>query len=747
MVVPFQQGIDPNFDTDGYLFPAPAKVTKAQQDEEEEDREVDQEDEEEDTMDGTSTGYVISDEANPTIDTSRVTALMKRLTRRDLKLADGFGVRDWRQIQAALDTEFIHSALARVEEGQPAEINVGALQATHSGRTDVLHYGGQGLVINTVGVNVYRGSSDDHQLYFGLTPRPPREKWGGVTTPVQSSALPRSRQRASEMALEGLMKVYKSGMWLSSEQEEATISVLEGRFHNLVCVLGTGSGKTGLIVIPAKMEDHLDHQMTTIVIVPTVALAEDLVRTCREKDVCCIQYDAAFPYLHAPVVVVIADTATSEGFILYVRRLFDRKRLSRVIFDECHAIEMDADYRDKFRKLRRLEFGVQNVFLSATLPPTQYARFLRFCQIKEETTRLIRARTNRLRMRYQVRVVNDTQEALAREINSMEWEGCTKGMVFSRTTKEAEIFAARLGTLCSTVYHSHLPGKEENLQAWIDGKYHVMVATSGLGLGVNVQKVSNVFHLGLPYKMSDFVQQSGRAGRAGEDVRSTIFITQREIKGLGQRLREGGIPHDEAAAIEMILTSGCRRLIISAFMDGVDEKVGCQDLDGAVHCDNCERSHDDIQQEDGFENEVLNWESSSVAAPTPLPLGGNRKRARTEERRESAGLTAPWMSTVRENLTSGEPETEPMSMSMDEDDVPGIPQIRFDNNDFGTGSDEDYEDPDWLDAVNEYSPTRVPVNGSQIRQAAIVDEYEEDMVTIERIRELQEGLEVECRWC
>jgi hypothetical protein len=36
----------------------------------------------------------VTDEANPTMDTTRVTALMKRLTRRDLKLAEGFGVRD-----------------------------------------------------------------------------------------------------------------------------------------------------------------------------------------------------------------------------------------------------------------------------------------------------------------------------------------------------------------------------------------------------------------------------------------------------------------------------------------------------------------------------------------------------------------------------------------------------------------------------------------------------------------------------
>jgi superfamily II DNA/RNA helicase len=75
----------------------------------------------------------------------------------------------------------------------------------------------------------------------------------------------------------------------------------------LICILGTGSGKTGLIIIPEVMEDNAE-KMTTIVIVPTVELAADIVRTCTNKNVDCIRYDRACTFMHAPtVVVVIAD--------------------------------------------------------------------------------------------------------------------------------------------------------------------------------------------------------------------------------------------------------------------------------------------------------------------------------------------------------------------------------------------------------------------------------------------------------
>jgi superfamily II DNA helicase RecQ len=159
----------------------------------------------------------------------------------------------------------------------------------------------------------------------------------------------------------------------------------------------------------------------------------------------------------------------NSGFNLYVRRSFDRKRLSRVVFDECHTILQDADFRAKFRKLRCLEFGVQNVYLTATMPPSQGSRFLSFCRLKQETTLVIRALTNRPYMQYEVRVVEDVQAALAKEILGMKWEDGDKGIVFCGTVNETEGFSKKLGPMCSTAYHAHLKEKEENLQAWIDG--------------------------------------------------------------------------------------------------------------------------------------------------------------------------------------------------------------------------------------------------------------------------------------
>jgi hypothetical protein len=99
--------------------------------------------------------------------------------------------------------------------------------------------------------------------------------------------------------------------------------------------------------------------MTTIVIVPTVALAGDIVRTCKEKNVGCIQYGSCIPVSLCPCRRRCRRDCHHGDLHPLLPSII---RLSRVVFDECHAIEMDADYGEKFRKLRRLEYGVQNEY-------------------------------------------------------------------------------------------------------------------------------------------------------------------------------------------------------------------------------------------------------------------------------------------------------------------------------------------------------------------------------------------------
>ncbi|KAJ9653324.1 hypothetical protein H2201_009152 [Coniosporium apollinis] len=78
--------------------------------------------------------------------------------------------------------------------------------------------------------------------------------------------------------------------------------------------------------------------------------------------------------------------------------------------------------------------------------------------------------------------------------------------------------------------------KEERLQDWLE-KGGLMVATSALDTGVDYPEIVYVLHVGMPYGMIDFAQESGRAGRAGEAVDSIILVEEGETrrKGEGER--------------------------------------------------------------------------------------------------------------------------------------------------------------------------------------------------------------------
>jgi superfamily II DNA/RNA helicase len=281
-----------------------------------------------------------------------------------------------------------------------------------------------------------------------------------------------------------------------------------------------------------------------------------------------------------------------------------------------------------------------------------------------------------------------------------------------------------IGSICrSTAYHSHLAKKDENLQGWVEGKYNVIVGRSGLGLGINVKNVSDAFHLDVPYKMSDFSQQSGRAGRGGENVRSVIFVTQRAIEGMRKRLQVAAISHDEAAMIQFILANGCRRLVISKFMDYEDKQIECDNLEGAASCDNCKRLDSGLDAESGFR------ESSSTTAPMPRSIALSRKRLRIEYTPARSPTTLCNTRTWTSNKPV-EPETELLFMDLNDDDVPGIPQLSLRDNaashdnvaglfedDEASFFEDDDDNPFWFERMAETlqsSLTSAPIYGSRV---------------------------------
>lgn len=55
------------------------------------------------------------------------------------------------------------------------------------------------------------------------------------------------------------------------------------------------------------------------------------------------------------------------------------------------------------------------------------------------------------------------------------------------------------------------------------GRCFIVVATSALGMGVNIKNIRHVVHVGLPTDVEAYIQELGRAGRDGNQSYAFLF--------------------------------------------------------------------------------------------------------------------------------------------------------------------------------------------------------------------------------
>ena len=377
-------------------------------------------------------------------------------------------------------------------------------------------------------------------------------------------------QRAMQKALGGISSV----SFRSKEQELAMEAVLAGQTP-LVVVLATGGGKSLLFMGPACLDDP----GVTILVVPFRALVDNMVERMQKMGIDCLEWKIG-EVNAAAVVVVSADVAGDWRFLDYASLLGRQKLLRRVMVDECHLIITSSDYRPKLAHLKRLRsLNCPLVLLTATLPPLLEVELGESMAVP--LARYIRGNTTRKKTRYMVQWCQrgDDIGEIAVGILRRQRERLReqKGVVYCRTRAQCEALAEELG--CA-YYHSTVVDKEEQLKEWVENGGFI-VATSALGTGVDYDGIVFVLHVGLPYGMIDFAQESGRAGRSGEEVDSIVLVGEDEMSRMTKK-KDRTV--DEDAMIAFVEGQGCRRGIMSRYLDG--EQIECLDGDMAG-CDRC----------------------------------------------------------------------------------------------------------------------------------------------------------------
>jgi superfamily II DNA helicase RecQ len=245
------------------------------------------------------------------------------------------GVALWRQAYPAIQREFcknaeIRRAVDEIYEGQrragvaattPADIR--AQQAGHGRHLEEMVYG---LLINeslfttaSEKEQFYAVSNDWHRLlgfrsaYDRGRVEPGVEKRMAVKR--EAAELRRYRQiREVDIDME-LARFYGSAdAGFRGIQEEVLRAIVYGNKPFILAIIPTGGGKSLLFILPAAaLRDGV-----TIVIVPMVALRQDIYERSNEKGILYAEWDSKRPSYNTRIILATPESAATAAFGRFV---------------------------------------------------------------------------------------------------------------------------------------------------------------------------------------------------------------------------------------------------------------------------------------------------------------------------------------------------------------------------------------------------------------------------------------------
>lgn len=331
------------------------------------------------------------------------------------------------------------------------------------------------------------------------------------------------------------------------QQKNIILSVLNQK--DTVALMPTGGGKSICYQVPAILLSGV-----TLVISPLIALMQDQVAALKAKGINAAYLSAG---MHNSDVKQILRNTIEEGYdLLYISperiqtELFldylPVMNISLIAVDEAHCVsQWGHDFRPDYLKISSLRNYFKNApIVALTASATKEVELDIARQLKLNNPSFFKQSFERKNINYEVRYSEQKYKDVIDVLNT----NTVTSIVYCRSRKQTEQLSNTLqqNNINALPYHAGMSTEQRksNQEKWMSNSINVIVATTAFGMGIDKSDVRNVIHFDAPEHLEAYFQESGRAGRDGNQSYSLLLYNQSDITRLEESINNQFPPYD-----------------------------------------------------------------------------------------------------------------------------------------------------------------------------------------------------------
>ncbi|MDR0620182.1 MAG: DNA helicase RecQ [Bacteroidales bacterium] len=381
-------------------------------------------------------------------------------------------------------------------------------------------------------------------------------------------------------------------------QQEVILSVLNG--NDVFAIMPTGGGKSLCYQLPALILDG-----TAIIVSPLIALMKNQVDVVRNFGT----HNNIAHYLNSHLTQkelkqVKADTIDGKTKLLYVApetftkednlSFFKQIKISLLAVDEAHCVsEWGHDFRPEYRNIRQTANLFEQQFPTIAMTATATAKVQKDIQknLGLSHADVFISSFNRHNLYYEVRRKTNN---IDRDIIKIIRENSGKsGIVYCLSRKTVDLLSEILcmNGIRALPYHAGLDAKTrtKNQDSFLMEDVDVIVATIAFGMGIDKPDVRFVIHRDMPKSLEGYYQETGRAGRDGNEGKCYAFFCEEDMRKFERFLKDKTVFEKDTAhqlideIISYAQTSICRRKFLLHYFGEFYHEKNCSSCDNCLH--------------------------------------------------------------------------------------------------------------------------------------------------------------------